>query len=256
MPLATETPEQVNLFLADQFFASQFFASQSFADHVIWNSSTQAGVDEVGIGPLAGPVTACAVVLDPNRPIAGLNDSKVLTRKRREALTLEIEQCALDYALGWADVAEIDRYNILRASHLAMTRALAGLQTQPAAVLVDGNKTPCLPMPCIAVVKGDGRVPQISAASIVAKVARDKLMQELDARYPQYGFAQHKGYPTKAHVAALERHGASPVHRRSFAPVRRALGKNFPHPTNARDNNVTDNRCRTISADNSKVNAT
>jgi ribonuclease HII len=212
VPLATETPEQDSLFFADVFFDD------------IWNSSTQAGVDEVGIGPLAGPVTACAVLLDPNRPIGGLNDSKVLTARRREALSVQIEQCALDFALGWADVAEIDRYNILRASHLAMTRALSGLKIEPVLVLVDGNKTPCLPMACIAVVKGDGRVPQISAASILAKVARDRFMQELDLQYPQYGFAQHKGYPTKSHVTALERYGATPVHRRSFAPVRRALG--------------------------------
>jgi len=182
-----------------------------------------AGVDEVGIGPLAGPVTACAVILDRMRPIPGLNDSKVLSEKRRVQLDVVIRERALSWALGWASVEEIDELNILAASHLAMRRAIAALDPTPEFIWVDGNKVPGSTRPCVAVVKGDRRVPEISAASIVAKVARDKLMLEIHEQYPQYGLAQHKGYPTKLHVDALHAHGATPWHRRSFAPVRQVL---------------------------------
>lgn len=178
-----------------------------------------AGVDEVGIGPLAGPVTACAVLLDPSRRILDLEDSKALTASRREALDSEIRDRALAFCIGWADEREIDELNILRASHLAMRRACDGLSFEPDTILVDGNKTFSSLKPCVAVIKGDARVPQISAASIVAKVARDAYMAELDERLPMYGFAKHKGYPTKAHMTALATHGASDAHRLSFAPV-------------------------------------
>ncbi|MDX1251449.1 MAG: ribonuclease HII [Gammaproteobacteria bacterium] len=182
-----------------------------------------AGVDEAGRGPLAGPVIAAAVILDPARPIAGLADSKALTEKRREALDAEIRDKALAWALGRAEVEEIDALNILQASLLAMQRAVATLSVAPHHALVDGNKTPRLSCSVEAVIKGDQTVPVISAASIIAKVARDAEMVELDGHYPGYGFAIHKGYPVKAHVEALERLGVSPVHRRSFGPVRRAL---------------------------------
>lgn len=185
----------------------------------LFDVEAAAGVDEVGIGPLAGPVTAAAVILDRACPIDGLNDSKKLTAKRRSALAEEIRRCADSWAIGWASVEEIDELNILRASHLAMQRALAQLQTAAELVYIDGNKTIALKVPCIAVIKGDQRVPQISAASILAKQARDALMLRLHEAHPQYGFAQHKGYPTRAHLSALETHGASPMHRRSFAPV-------------------------------------
>jgi len=182
-----------------------------------------AGVDEVGRGPLAGPVVAAAVILDPARPIAGLKDSKQLSERRREALAGEIRDTALAWALGRAEVEEIDAVNILQASLLAMQRAVAGLALAPQLVLVDGNHCPRFACAAQAVVKGDSLVPAISAASILAKVSRDREMQELDAHYPGYGLAQHKGYPSKAHLAALQTLGASPVHRRSYAPVRRVL---------------------------------
>jgi ribonuclease HII len=183
-----------------------------------------AGIDEAGRGPLAGPVVAAAVILDPQRPIAGLADSKVLTPARREALALEIRTHSRAWSLGWADAAEIDALNILQATFLAMRRALAALGTTPAHVVVDGSQVPPLTgleFDCTieAIVAGDATVPSISAASILAKCTRDAHMIELDARYPGYGFAGHKGYPTAAHVAALRRLGPSPVHRRSFAPV-------------------------------------
>lgn len=184
-----------------------------------------AGVDEVGRGPLAGPVVAAAVILDPQHPIDGLRDSKRLTPARREALAGLVRERALAWSLGRAEVDEIDRLNILQATLLAMGRAVAGLAVTPTHVLVDGNRCPDLPMPCRAVVKGDDRVPAIAAAAILAKVVRDAEMAELDARHPGYGFATHKGYPTREHLAALARLGPSPVHRRSFAPVRRALVK-------------------------------
>ena len=187
-----------------------------------------AGVDEAGRGPLAGPVVAAAVILDPQRPIGGLADSKALSPARREALAVEIRAASLAWGLGWADAAEIDSINILQATFLAMRRALAALGTVPAHVLVDGNQVPPLTgleFDCTieAIVAGDASVPSISAASILAKCARDAHMIELDARYPGYGFAGHKGYPTAAHVAALRSLGPSPVHRRSFAPVQFCL---------------------------------
>lgn len=182
-----------------------------------------AGVDEVGRGPLAGPVVAAAVILDPACPIDGLKDSKRLSPRRRETLAGQIESAALAWALGRAEVEEIDAINILQASLLAMQRAVAALPLAPELVLVDGNQCPRLGCPAQAVVKGDALVAAISAASIVAKVSRDREMLELDARYPGYGLAQHKGYPSKAHLAALQALGVSPVHRRSYAPVRRAL---------------------------------
>jgi ribonuclease HII len=185
-----------------------------------------AGVDEAGRGPLAGPVVAAAVILDPQRPISGLADSKALSETRREALAVQIRQQALGFCVAQASVEEIDRLNILQATLLAMQRAVQGLQITPALVLVDGNRAPRLGLPVRTEVKGDARFAEISAASILAKVARDDLMRELDRSFPQYGFAVHKGYPTPAHQQALMLHGASPVHRRSFAPVKRALINN------------------------------
>jgi ribonuclease HII len=182
------------------------------------------GIDEVGRGPLAGPVVTAAVILDPARPIAGLNDSKKLTEKRREALAVEIRQQALAWSLGRAEVAEIDQLNILQATFLAMRRAVAGLAVAPEQALVDGDKIPPgLPCAARAIVGGDGSEACISAASILAKVARDAEMIELDSVYPGYGLAGHKGYPTKAHMDALQLLGVTPIHRRSFAPVRRRL---------------------------------
>lgn len=182
-----------------------------------------AGVDEVGRGPLCGDVVTAAVILDPENPIAGLNDSKKLTEKRREALFDEIQQKALSFCVARASVAEIDDINILQASLLAMHRAVAGLSIQPEYVLVDGNKVPKWPYKAEAVVKGDSRVPAIAAASILAKVTRDREMVALDSVYPGYGIAGHKGYPTKVHMEALQRLGVTPIHRRSYAPVRAAL---------------------------------
>ena len=181
------------------------------------------GVDEVGRGPLAGPVVAAAVILDPRRPISGLDDSKKLTEKRRETLYHEILDKALAWSLGRAEVEEIDRINILQASLLAMRRAVTGLAVVPGHALVDGNRLPELPCGAEAIVGGDGRVACISAASIIAKVSRDREMVALDARYPGYGLAQHKGYPTRAHIQALGTLGVTEIHRRSFGPVRRLL---------------------------------
>jgi ribonuclease HII len=178
------------------------------------------GVDEAGRGPLCGPVVAAAVILDPARPIAGLADSKKLSEKRRNALAIEIREKALAWCIAEASVAEIDRLNILHATMLAMQRAVAGLSVVPARVQVDGNRCPRLDVPCEAVVKGDSLVAEISAASILAKTARDALLVELDRRYPQYGLAGHKGYPTAAHLAALKAHGACEIYRTSFGPVR------------------------------------
>jgi len=184
-----------------------------------------AGVDEAGRGPLAGPVVAGAVILHPDRPIEGLADSKVLTAARRETLAETIRVRSLCWALGQAEAEEIDRLNILQASLLAMQRAVAGLARAPGRVLVDGNRCPRLSCAVEAIVKGDATVPVISAASIIAKVHRDHLMTELDASFPGYGFVQHKGYPTRAHLQALERLGVSAVHRRSFGPVKKMLNK-------------------------------
>ncbi|MCB1874622.1 MAG: ribonuclease HII [Chromatiales bacterium] len=185
-----------------------------------------AGVDEVGRGPLAGPVVAAAVILDPDRPIVGLDDSKALSEARREALFEPIRERALAYAVASASVEEIDRINILQASLLAMQRAVEQLQPPPDLALVDGNRCPSLPCEARAVVGGDASVAAISAASILAKVTRDRLMHELDREYPGYGLARHKGYPTRAHVEALRTLGVSPLHRRSFGPVRRCLEGN------------------------------
>ncbi|MCT8525691.1 ribonuclease HII [Glaesserella parasuis] len=184
-----------------------------------------AGVDEVGRGPLVGAVVTAAVILDPNQPIEGLADSKKLSEKRRLALAEEIKAKALCWSLGRAEPDEIDQLNILHATMLAMQRAVAGLSIQPDFVLVDGNRIPTLPMPAQAVVKGDSLVAEISAASILAKVARDQEMDELDKQFPEYGFAQHKGYPTKLHFEKLESLGATPYHRKSFAPVAQRLAK-------------------------------
>ncbi|MGL4409237.1 MAG: ribonuclease HII [Zoogloea sp.] len=178
------------------------------------------GVDEAGRGPLCGPVTAAAVILDPARPIAGLNDSKKLSAAKRDKLAVEIREKALAWCIAEASVEEIDRLNILHATMLAMQRAVAGLATQPDKVMVDGNRCPPISIPCEAVVKGDALVQEISAASILAKTARDALLLELDQRYPQYGLAGHKGYPTAAHLAALRTHGACEIYRKSFGPVR------------------------------------
>jgi ribonuclease HII len=182
-----------------------------------------AGVDEAGRGPLAGPVVAAAVILDPARPIRGLADSKTLAPARREVLALQIRAQALAWALGAAGVEEIDRLNILQATLLAMRRAVEALPIYPALVLVDGNQPPTLHCPVRTVVGGDAAIPAISAASILAKVARDRTMTELDVVYPGYGFARHKGYPTAEHIQALGRLGATPEHRLSFAPVRKTV---------------------------------
>ncbi|CNH57754.1 ribonuclease HII [Yersinia ruckeri] len=183
-----------------------------------------AGVDEVGRGPLVGAVVTAAVILDPKRPIVGLADSKKLSEKRRLSLYDEIIEKALSWSLGRAEPAEIDELNILHATMLAMQRAVAGLHIAPDYVLIDGNRCPALPMPSLAVVKGDSRVAEISAASIVAKVTRDREMAELDSYFPGYGFAQHKGYPTALHLERLAALGATEHHRRSFSPVKNVLG--------------------------------
>lgn len=182
-----------------------------------------AGVDEVGRGPLCGAVVTAAVILDPDRPIVGLNDSKKLTAARREQLFDEICAKAVSWCIARAEVEEIDQLNILHATMLAMQRAVAGLSVTPKLALIDGNRCPALDVPCAAVVKGDSKVAAIAAASILAKVSRDREMQEMDRQYPGYGIAGHKGYPTAAHLEALQRLGPTPIHRRSFAPVRRLL---------------------------------
>lgn len=188
------------------------------------SESLICGVDEVGRGPLAGPVVAAAVILDPRRPIDGLDDSKKLTEKRREQLFEQIRSRALAWSLGRAEVAEIDELNILWASMLAMRRAVEGLNPPPGHALIDGNRVPeGLPCSAEAIVGGDGLEPAIAAASIVAKVVRDREMVALDARYPGYGLDAHKGYPTKKHIEALAVLGVTEVHRRSFGPVRRLL---------------------------------
>ncbi|MCW8888489.1 MAG: ribonuclease HII [Gammaproteobacteria bacterium] len=183
-----------------------------------------AGVDEVGRGPLAGPVVTAAVILDPTKPIAGLADSKKLTEKRREMLAEEIKERALAWAIGRAEVEEIDEINILHATMRAMTRAVEGLTVEADFALIDGNRIPPgLNCSAEAVVKGDGRVEVISAASIIAKVTRDQEMVLMDELYPGYGLAKHKGYPTKPHIAALTELGITPIHRRSFRPVAELL---------------------------------
>ena len=180
-----------------------------------------AGIDEVGRGPLAGPVIAAAVILDPNKIISGIADSKKLTEKKREILFEAITSTCLAYGIGRADVDEIDSINILEASLLAMQRAFEALTIMPTEALIDGNRCPTLPCLSQAIIKGDEYVPVISAASIVAKVTRDREMLLWDKRYPGYGFAQHKGYGTKQHIAAIEKLGIAPIHRKSFSPVSR-----------------------------------
>lgn len=182
-----------------------------------------AGVDEVGRGPLCGDVVTAAVILDPARPIAGLNDSKKLSDKKRELLFDEICEKALAWSIGRASVQEIDEVNILNATLLAMQRAVEGLAIVPTLALIDGNRCPVLPMRAEAIIKGDGLISEISAASILAKVIRDREMVEAEALYPGYGFAGHKGYPSAVHLEALGRLGVTPIHRRTYAPVKRIL---------------------------------
>ncbi len=182
-----------------------------------------AGVDEVGRGPLCGAVVTAAVILDPDRPILGLKDSKKLSEARREALFDEIREKALAWCIARAEVEEIDQLNILQATMLAMQRAVEGLQITPRLALIDGNRCPRLAVPSEAVVKGDSKVPAIAAAAILAMVSRDREMAEWDRRYPGYGMAVHKGYPTPQHLLALKQLGPTPIHRRSFGPVRALL---------------------------------
>jgi ribonuclease HII len=189
------------------------------------------GVDEAGRGPLAGPVSAAAVILDEARPIEGLADSKKLSEKQRDRLAPIIRERALAWAVAYAEVGEIDQLNILQGTLLAMRRAVLALHTRPHQVLVDGLYCPQTGIPSQAIVKGDSKIAAISAASILAKTARDELMLRLHEQYPQYGFDGHKGYPTAAHLAALREHGVSEVHRRSFRPVREAL--QYTHQNNS-----------------------
>jgi len=182
-----------------------------------------AGVDEVGRGPLAGPVVTAAVILDPENPIEGLMDSKALSEKKRDALEPIIKARALAWAIGRCEVEEIDAHNILQATMVAMQRAVAGLSVRPGRVLVDGNRAPEFGCPAEAVIKGDQTEPAICAASILAKVCRDREMLEMDVVYPGYGLAKHKGYPTKQHLEALNELGVTEIHRRSFGPVKKLL---------------------------------
>jgi ribonuclease HII len=192
---------------------------------VVWQPGIRlAGVDEVGRGPLVGAVVTAAVILDPQRPIVGLADSKRLSEKRRLVLAGIIREQALAFAIGRAEAEEIDRLNIYQATMLAMQRAVAALPIMPDAVLVDGNRSPDFGVPSEAIVKGDGFLPPVSAASILAKTSRDAEMCVLHERYPDYGFDRHKGYPTPEHLAALTRYGPLPEHRRSFGPVARLAG--------------------------------
>lgn len=202
----------------------------------MYRSEYVAGVDEVGRGPLAGAVFAAAVILNPLSSIEGLRDSKILTVKKRAALDLEIRSKAVAFCVAEASVEEIDRLNILWASMLAMKRAVAGLSLQPDSALVDGNRVPSLSCPAQYVIGGDDKITAIAAASIIAKVARDRAMEALDDQYPEYGFARHKGYPTRHHLAVLRRLGPTPIHRMSFAPCRQ--GDLFA----ASDEQVVDNQ--------------
>ncbi len=202
---------------------SKKFLRASQLSLIVDVSGLMAGVDEVGRGPLAGPVVAAAVILDERRKIRGLNDSKLLAPAVRERLSIEIRAKALCVSIGEATVDEIDRINILQAALLAMRRAVDGLHLTPQVVVVDGNQLPQVSMACRSIVGGDARVRAISAASIVAKVHRDRLCQDLHEEHPEYGFAAHKGYSTPEHLDALRRHGACRHHRRSFAPVREVL---------------------------------
>lgn len=183
------------------------------------------GVDEAGRGPLAGPVFAAAVILDPSKPIAGLRDSKKLSASRRDQLAPLIQRDALAWSIAQCSAAEIDELNILQATMLAMRRAIEGLSVVPTLALIDGNRCPVTTVRTEAIIKGDDKVVEISAASILAKTARDTLLREMHTRYPQYGFDQHKGYPTALHLARLREYGVTPEHRRSFAPVRELLSE-------------------------------
>lgn len=183
------------------------------------------GVDEAGRGPLAGPVFAAAVILDPSKPIAGLRDSKKLSASRRDQLALLIQRDALAWSIAQCSAAEIDALNILQATMLAMRRAIEGLSLVPTLALIDGNRCPVTTVRTEAIIKGDDKVMAISAASILAKTARDALLTDMHTRYPQYGFDQHKGYPTALHLARLREYGVTPEHRRSFAPVRELLSE-------------------------------
>ena len=194
-------------------------AEQRLIDHAV----VYCGVDEAGAGPLCGDVVAAAVILDPDKPIPELTDSKKLTEKKRERLFDEIRQQAIDYCIARATVEEIDRMNILNARMLAMSRAVNGLQESCQHALIDGNRLPELDIQATAIIKGDALVATISAASVLAKVQRDREMVKLDERYPEYGFAKHKGYGTKAHLEALAEHGPCDIHRRSYAPVKKLL---------------------------------
>ncbi len=202
-----------------------FCANPTTANHLLI-----AGVDEAGRGPWAGPVLAAAVILDPNHAIAGLADSKTLSANKREALALQIKTHALSWVIAEASVAEIDRINILQATLLAMQRAIAGLHPQPDQVLVDGNRCPILNIPAQAIIKGDSKIAAISAASILAKVARDQLMRDYHLQYPDFAFHQHKGYGTKQHLAELQNFGVLPIHRKSFKPIAVRLGQAPPLP--------------------------
>jgi ribonuclease HII len=203
------------------------FAEQSEFDYLAFQRTYSgiyyAGVDEVGRGPIAGPVVAAAVILDPAKPVSGLADSKKLSEKNRDRLFELIRESAISYSIAQASVEEIDRLNILHASMLAMKRAVEQLSPSAEFALVDGNRCPSLAIPCKSVVKGDSKVACISAASILAKVTRDRMMIELDQQYPGYGLAKHKGYPTKAHLEALSENGLNPLYRRSFAPVKKLI---------------------------------
>lgn len=190
---------------------------------LIYPQGLVCGIDEAGRGPLAGPVVAAAVILNPQYPIVGLDDSKKLSEKKRQYLAGEIRQKAIAWAIAEASVEEIDRLNILQASLLAMCRAVENLRPRPDRALVDGNQCPRLSVPVEAIIKGDGSIASIAAASILAKTMRDDQMRLLHQQYPHYGFDRHMGYPTAAHCAALRAHGASPIHRRSFRPVAEQL---------------------------------
>ncbi len=200
--------------------ASEPALNLSLFDH---DDELICGVDEAGRGPLAGPVTAAAVILDPARPIEGLRDSKKLSEAQRDALAIQIKERALAWSIAQCSEQEIDSLNILQATMLAMRRAVEGLSVQPTLALIDGNRCPVMAVRSEAIVKGDDKVPAISAASILAKTARDHLLAQLHVQYPQYALDQHKGYPTALHLARLKEFGVSPIHRRSYAPVKALL---------------------------------
>ncbi len=211
------------LFFIEFFKVSGVQKSEQFLLSFDLDSPLMCGVDEAGRGPLAGPVFAAAVILDPAQPIKGLRDSKKLTASRREVLALQIRQQALAWSIAQCSEEEIDRLNILQATMLAMRRAVEGLSMIPTLALIDGNRCPVMSIRCEAIIQGDDKVAAISAASILAKTARDAALATLHQQLPQYAFDQHKGYPTALHLARLREHGVSPVHRKSYAPVRALL---------------------------------